>query len=177
MKKFLMALAGLISVAGTGHTAITANATVLASVTTVLSVALSGAPTNFTGVGASSTVLGNSAIVATNDGSGVTETYEVSIVDPTGPTWTSAGTPASDVYSLHGKFNSASPVGFNAAAAALLTTTPVLSSVTQFAGDQTAVNVPHLATRDLWLLFGAPTLSTFPLVQSITVVVTATLGS
>lgn len=176
MNRLGMAVVMVVGMASGAQAAVTANATVLASVTTVLSVALAGAPTNFQNVGASSTVLGNSAIVATNDGSGVTETYEMSLINPAGPTWI-AGTPASDVYSMHGMFNSVSPAGFDAAATHVLTTTPALSSVTQFAGDQTAVNVPHLATRDLWLRFGAPTLSTYPLVQSITIVVTATLGS
>lgn len=151
--------------------AATENMTVLASVSSVLSVALLGAPTNFTSVGAGSTVAADSAIVATNDGSGVTETYQLSIVNPAN--WTSSGTPASEVFSMYGQFNSTVPTAFTAANH-LLTTTPVLSTAVKFAGNQNALNVAHAATRDLWLRFDAPTLTAFTAVQSITVVVTAT---
>jgi hypothetical protein len=149
----------------------TANATVLASVSAVLSVALAGAPSNFNPVAAASVTVGNAAIVATNDGSGITETYEVSIADPAD--WTSAAAAGSDVFAMSGKFNALAPLAGSYGATHLLTTSPVLSSITQFAGDQSAVNVAHLATRNFWLRFSAPTITSFTAVQSITVVVTA----
>lgn len=164
-------MAVILALGGQAYAAATENMTVQASVSAVLSVALAGTPGNFTGVGAGSTVTADTPIVATNDGSGVTETYQVSIVDPAN--WTSAGTPASEVFSMYGQFNSVVPSLF-LAANHLLTTTPVLSTALQFAGDQDALNVAHLATRDLWLRFDAPTLTAFTAVQSITVVVTAT---
>jgi len=175
MRMTMTVMAVMMNLAGAAQAAVTANATVLASVAPTLSVALAGAPSNFNPVNAATTTVGNNAIVATNDGSGVTETYEVSLVNPAD--WTSAAAPTADVFSMYGKFNVLAPAVGTYAAGHLLTTTPVLSSGSQFAGDQTALNVAHLATRNLWLRFDAPTITSFTAVQSITIVVTATLGS
>jgi hypothetical protein len=171
MANVAVGMAMAMALGSRAEAAQTANATVLASVSSVLSVALAGSPSNFNPVAAASVTVGNSAIVATNDGSGITETYEVSLTDPAD--WTSAGAAGSDVYAMSGQFNVAAPLSGSYGASHLLTTTPVLSSITQFAGDQNAENVAHLATRNFWLRFSAPTITSFTAVQSITVVVTA----
>ena len=121
---------------------------------------------------AGSTTVSATAITVTNDGSGVNETYSLSLTNPSG--WTASQTAAgSETYVLNAAFsNLATGITWSEANDAL-STTPVVSTATKFAGDQTGVNVAYNAVRKLWFQFKAPTATSVSAEQSIVLTVTA----
>ncbi|MEZ4655551.1 MAG: hypothetical protein R3E12_18680 [Candidatus Eisenbacteria bacterium] len=139
-----------------------------------LSVSTTG-PIAFGTVGAGSETVSGSASTVTNDGN-VTETFSLSLTDPAG--WTAVqSAPGAEEYALLSMFNSTAPAAntFTYLDHAL-STTPVASSGTKFAGNETGLSVPATETRSLWLRFNAPTSTTVTTEQSITVTVTAAAG-
>jgi hypothetical protein len=123
----------------------------------------------------SQTVSADSSFV-TNDGN-VTETFSVSLTNPA--TWTAvqAAPSAAEEYALLALFNAARPAaGTFGYANHALSTTPVASSGTKFAGDQTGLSVAAAGTRSLWFRFNAPTSTAVTTQQSITVTITASAG-
>lgn len=127
-------------------------------------------------VSAGAIKLSTAGVTVANDGSGVAETYSLSLGNPSG--WTASQTAAGvDTYVLNAAFSSgvAGGITWNNAEHAL-STTPVASSATKFAGDQTGVSVPYNAVRKLWFQFKAPTATPIGTEQSITVTVTAQAG-
>lgn len=112
-----------------------------------------------------------SGITVTNDGSGITETYSLSLTNPSG--WTAAQAPGSETYALSAAFSdSVSGISWNAANHAI-STSSVAASSTKFAGDQTGANVAYNEGRKLWFKFEAPTATTVQTEQSIIVTITA----
>jgi len=116
-------------------------------------------------------------ITITNDGSGANETYSLSLANPGG--WTASDTAAgADTYVLNAAFDSTDgPTAWNVANHTL-TTSPVASGDTggKFAGDdQTGLNVPYDATRELWFQLIPPTSTTQTGTKSITITITAGL--
>ena len=123
---------------------------------------------------ASSTVSSGSSNVV-NDGN-TTETYSLNLTNPGG--WPAVeAAPSAEQYCLSAQFNVASPTGgsFTYANHAL-TTTPVVCTGTEFAGDQTGVSVPVSGARNLWLKFEAPASTSVTTEQTIVVTATATAG-
>jgi len=118
------------------------------------------------------TKVSSAGVTVTNDGSGVNETYSLSLTNPSG--WTASSTAAgTEIYVLDAGFaNSVSAIAWSEANHAL-STSAVLCSATKFAGDQTGINVPKDAARKLWFQFKAPTATTVTSEQSIVVTVTA----
>ncbi len=103
---------------------------------------------------AGTTVVAPTAIVITNTG-GVPVTMGLSVQSPAG--WTASTVESGfDTFVLNAAFASAADqITWNNACHAL-TTTNELSTVSQFAGDQTGVNIPLDGIRKLWLQFLAP---------------------
>lgn len=168
----MLAISGLVCT----QTAEAANpATITVTVTIQnLSVSVSG-PIAFGTVNAGTITVGSDSSEVTNDGN-ATETYSLDVSDPAGWASVQAATGA-DEYALHAQFNATQPtaVSFTYANHAL-TTTPVASGASKFAGDQTGLSVPASGVRYLWLKFEAPSSSTVFTQQSITVTVTAAAG-
>ena len=127
---------------------------------------------SFGSVAAGSTTVSSAGATVTNNGSGVNETYSLSVTDPSG--WTASQTAAgAETYVLNTAFsNLASGVTWGEANHAL-STSPVVSTATKFAGDQTGVAVPYNAARKLWFQFKAPTATNVGTEQSIVITVTA----
>lgn len=123
-------------------------------------------------VSAGGTKVSAAAVTVINDGSGVNETYSLSLTNPTG--WTASQTAAgAEVYVLNAAFsNAVSGITWDVANHAL-SNSAVVCSATKFAGDQTGVSVPYNATRKLWFQFKAPTATTVGTEQSIVVTITA----
>lgn len=115
------------------------------------------------------------AVTVTNDGSGVNETYSLSLANPAG--WTASQTALGvETYVLNTAFsNAVSGITWDVSNHAL-STTPIVCSASKFAGDQTGVSVPYNGIRKLWFQFKAPTVTTVGTEQSIVVTVTAQAG-
>ena len=102
-----------------------------------------------------STTVSSSGVTVTNTGSGIDETYSLSLTDPSG--WTASQTAAgSETYVLNAAFDSDGSLTWSTANHAL-STTPTACTATKFAGDQDGVGVAKDATRTLWFQFLAPT--------------------
>ena len=140
-----------------------------------LSVSATGPVAFGTVVAGSQTVSGAGSTV-TNDGN-VTETYSLSLTNPS--TWTAvqAAPSSAEEYALLAQFSSAAPTAASFTYANFaLSTTPVTCSATKFAGDQTGLSVAASGTRSLWFRFNAPTSTSVTTQQNITVTLTASAG-
>jgi hypothetical protein len=115
------------------------------------------------------------AVTVTNNGSGVNETYSLSLANPAG--WTASQTAAgADTYVLDAVFD-ADGTGITwSDANQALSITPTVCSASKFAGDQTGVSVPYSSARKLWFQFKAPTATAVSAEQSIVITVTAQSG-
>ena len=145
------------------------------TIASTLSVNITETEYQFGTVNAGSTTASSTGVTVTNNGSGINETYSLSLTNPSG--WTASQTAAgANTYVLNAALsNLVTGITWSAANHAL-STTPVVCSATKFAGDQTGVSVPYNATRKLWFQFLAPTTSTVATEQAITVTVTAQAG-
>lgn len=123
-------------------------------------------------VAAGSTTVSAAGVTVTNNGSGINETYSLSLTNPSG--WTASQTaPGAETYVLNSAFD-ADGTGITwLETNHALSTTPVACSATKFAADQTGLNVPYNSARKLWFQFKAPTSTSVGTQQSITVTVTA----
>ncbi len=123
-------------------------------------------------VNTGATKASTSAVTVTNDGSGINETYSVSLTNPSD--WTAVQDAAGvEKYILNAVFDSdGSSITWSEANHAL-STTATAASTTKFAADQTGVNVPYNSARKLWFQFKAPTATTVSTEQSIVVTITA----
>jgi hypothetical protein len=139
-----------------------------------LSVSASGPVAFGTVVSGSSSVSGSASTV-TNDGN-VTETYSLSLTNPSG--WTAVqASPGAEQYALCAQFNSAAPTGLSFTYGNhALSTTSAAASGTKFAGDQTGLSVATSGTRSLWFRFDAPASTAVATQQNISVTVTAAAG-
>jgi hypothetical protein len=147
--------------------------TVLVKVTVLasLSVDITESEINLGSVSIGSNAVSLSGVTVTNTGSGVAETYSLSLADPAG--WTASQTAAAaDKYVLNAAFDSAGSVTWNTANHAL-SATPVVCTSTKFAAIQTGVAVPYNSTRTLWFQFLAPTSTAVNTERAITVTITA----
>lgn len=118
------------------------------------------------------TVETTGGITITNNGSGLNETYSLNLTEPSG--WTSSTTAAGvDTYVLNAAFD-ADGTGITwLAANHALTTSPVASDATKFAGDQTGLSVLYNAERELWFQLVPPTSTTQTGTKSISITITA----
>lgn len=108
-------------------------------------------------------------VIVTNVGTPAT--YALNLLNPAA--WTASQTAAgNEAYVLNAAFNSDSSITWNMADHAL-SDTPVICSLSKFAGNENGVNVPAAAIRHLWLQFNAPTDSIVDTVQTIKILVTA----
>jgi hypothetical protein len=125
-------------------------------------------------ISAGGTVVSGAGVTVTNDGSGIAETYSLSLANPAG--WTASQTaPGSETYVLNAAFSSVvAGITWNVTNQAL-STSAVASTAIKFAGDQTGVSVPYGApgVRKLWFQFKAPTATSINTQQAIAVMVTA----
>lgn len=124
-------------------------------------------------IAAGQTKLSTTGVTVTNDGSGVSETYSLSLTEPSGG-WTASQTAAGvETYVLNAAFDvDGAGISWSNANHALSTgVTPCTES--KFAGDQIGVGVLYNTTRKLWFQFMAPTVTTVNTEQSIVVTVTA----
>jgi hypothetical protein len=169
----LVAVACLILVPASAQAALSATIDVTVTIQN-LSVSATG-PIAFGVVTAASQTVSTLASTVTNDGN-VTETYSLNLTDPAGWTAVSAA-PGVDEYALLSIFNVAQPaVGdFNYADHAL-TTLPVSSSATQFAGTQSGLSLAAGTISSLWLRFDAPTSTLVTTQQTIVLTITAAAG-
>ena len=120
---------------------------------------------------AGQTKVSATAVTVTNDGSGVNETYSLSLANPSG--WTAGSAPGTETYVLNAAFsNNVTGITWDPAQDAL-STSVVAASATKFAGDYTGAAVPYNGVRKLWFQFKAPTATTVGTEQSIAVTITA----
>jgi len=119
-----------------------------------------------------SAVASTGGIRITNDGSGLNETYSLNLTNPSG--WTASTAAGADTYVLNAAFDPDGTITWSATNHAL-TTLPVPSTDTKFAGDQTGVAVPYNAERKLWFQFTPPTRSTLTGTKNISITITAGL--
>lgn len=145
------------------------------TVTPSLSVSITETALTIGSVVAGITSVSTAGVTVTNDGSGVNETYSLSLTNPAG--WTASQTAAGvETYVLNAAFDS-DGIGITwSNTNHALSTTPTASSATKFSGDQTGVSVPFNAIRKLWFQFKAPTATTVGTEQSIAVTITAQAG-
>lgn len=136
-----------------------------------LSVDISEAELSLGSVNVGSTTVSAAGVTVTNNGSGIAETYSLSLSNPSG--WTASQTAAGlETYVLNAAFDADGSLSWDAANQGL-STVPVACSATQFSGDQTGEAVPYNQARTLWFQFAAPTATTVTTEQGITVTVTA----
>jgi hypothetical protein len=158
--------------ASTTYAASSDSLTVKVTVAPSISVSITESELQLGSVTAGGTKLSTAGVTVTNDGSGVNETYSVSLTNPAG--WTASQTAAGvEIYVLNAAFDAdGTGITWNNANHAL-STTPVPCSATKFAADQTGVSVAYNATRKLWFQFKAPTATTIGTEQGIVVTITA----
>ena len=169
----ILALAFTV-IAGTAFAANPATISVTVTIQN-LSVAASG-PVAFGTVVAGSQTVSTAGSTVTNDGN-VTETYSVSLTNPSSWTAVQAAPSSAENYALLAQFNSTAPTAASFTYANhALSTTSVASSATKFAGDQTGLSVAASGTRLAWFRFNAPTSTAVTTQQSITVTLTASAG-
>lgn len=176
LPRVLVALAAVLSL-GVSSMAMAANPATISVTVTIqnLSVSATG-PVAFGTVVAGSQTVSSSGSTVTNDGN-VTETYSLSLTNPS--TWTAvqAAPSSAEEYALLAQFNSSAPTaGSFTYADHALSTTSTASSGTKFAGGQTGLSVAAGAPRTLWFRFNAPTSTSVTTQQTITVTVTAAAG-
>jgi len=169
---FCMAVAICVFMAQPVFAASTDTLAITVTVSSVLGVNITEGTLALGSVGAGGTVASPTGVTITNTGSGINETFQISVANPSG--WTASQTAAGvDTYVLNAAFDSdGAGITWNPANHAL-STTAVSSSATKFAGDATGVAVPYNAARKLWFQFKAPTQSSVTTQQSITLTVTA----
>lgn len=172
MKKYFLAFAILFLFTSSVYAASSDSVAVKVTITPSISVSITEDSLSLGSVDAGATKISTSAVTVTNNGSGVNETYSLSLANPSG--WTASQAAAGvETYVLDAAFSaSVSGITWSETNHAL-STTPVVSSSTKFAGDQTGTNVPYNATRKLWFQFKAPTATSVSAEQSIVVTVTA----
>lgn len=130
--------------------------TITVSVSSKLSVELSGNNVALGTVAAGSTTVSSQPVIVRNNGSGIAEVYTLS--HSTSGDWTSATTPEAETFVLNAAFAESS------AGASFAHVDSVVSD-----------SVPYDATRKLWFEFKAPTSTATANEQSIAVTVTAQL--
>ncbi len=142
------------------------------TITPSISVSITEDTLTLGSVVAGSATVSATGVTVTNNGSGVNETYSLSLTNPSG--WTASQTAAgSETYVLNAAFsNLVTGITWGEANDAL-STTPVVSTAAKFAGDQTGVGVARNAARKLWFQFKAPTTTSVSTEQSIVLTVTA----
>jgi len=171
MRKVLLGLLMAVMCMGLAHAASSDTIAVKVTIIASLSVDITESELSLGSVNVGTTTASPTAITVTNNGSGVAETYSLSLTNPSG--WTASQTAAgSEAYVLNAAFNSDDSVTWDNAAHAL-SVAPVVSTADKFAGDQTGAAVPHGAVRNLWFQFLSPTATGVTDEQSITVTVTA----
>lgn len=178
MKKMILAVAALVAVSGGANAAATITADVYAQIDSTLSIAItSNTAYDFGVVSAGSTVIQGSGFVIQNNGGGQDETLSLSAA-VLGADWTLlqvGGPTGANQVALDAMFNAAIPAASTdfTQATDRLTNTPVAANASNFAGDQTGLSVPHLASRTLWTLLSAPASSSVATKQQMVITITA----
>ena len=169
---FAAALATGLLISGAAFGASSDSVSVTVTITQEISINIVEATVALGTLAKGSTAVSSTSAEVVNDGSGITETYSLSLTNPGG--WT-AGTPGLDTYRLAAMFNTTQPASGDYATIANfeLTTTPQASTGTKFAGNQAGASVPWDESRYLWFRFEAPTATAVATEQDITVTVTA----
>lgn len=164
--------AGLVIEASLAYAGSSDSLTVKVTVTPSISVNITETELLLGNIAAGATKVSTAAVTVTNNGSGVAETYSLSLVNP--PGWTASQTATgAEVYVLNAAFSSAvSGIAWDNAKHAIPTTPDVCTPV-RFAGDQTGAAVPYNAVRKLWFQFNAPTSTAVATEQGIVVTITA----
>lgn len=123
-------------------------------------------------VATGATAVSTTPVIVTNNGTGISESYSLSLTNPAG--WTASQTNAgAETYVLNAGFsNAVSGISWDNADHALSTTSQAATDV-KFAGDQTGSQVPYNAVRKLWFQFKAPTVTTVNAEQNIIITITA----
>ena len=176
MRRTLISIAAFVALSAPQPTHAANPASISVTVTIQsLSVSAIGSISFGTVVAGSQTV-SSSASTVTNDGN-VTETFSLSLTNPSVWTAVQAAPSAPEEYALLSQFSTSAPLAatftyLNHA----LSTTSVASTLIKFAGDLTGLTVAPSASRSLWFLFNAPTSTSVTTQQTITVIVTAAAG-
>lgn len=102
----------------------------------------------------------------------VTYRLQVEAITP-GTPWVIAASPGADAVTVKARFNTVQPALGDFVAGDTLTTFPVTSTPTKFAGNQTGVNVPLTEGRLLWFKLSMPTSTSVENQQQIRVTVYA----
>ena len=146
--------------------------TVKVTVSAAISISISDSAVSLGSVSAGSTKASTAAVTVTNNGSGINETYSLSLANPSG--WTASQTAAgADTYVLCAAFSNLDTGIIWGLTNHALSITPVACSATKFSGDQNGVSVLYNSTRKLWFQFKSPTASSVSTEQGIVVTITA----
>lgn len=150
----------------------TGTVTIKVTIAPSISISLSENAVSLGSLAAGGAALSTTPITVKNNGSGINETYSLSLTNPAG--WTASQSVAgAEEFVLNAAFSDSSTgIAWDTAEHAL-STAPVSATSTKFAGDQTGRNVPYNAARKLWFQFKAPTATTVNSEQSIVVTITA----
>lgn len=129
------------------------------------------------GIAAGSVTPSATGVTVTNNGSGVAETYSLSLTDPA-LKWKAvitdaARTAEAEKYILNTAFATGKDKVTWDDAKHALSTIPTPCTATKFAGDQNGVAVPYNTPKTLWFQFKAPIATEVGTEQGITVTVTA----
>ena len=177
MKKWIAVVIGAVVMVGICSTgafaANTANFNVTVSIAASADITVTaGGPVDFGVKSTNSSAVSSSAIVIKNTGSGSAQTYSLNLTDPL--VWRSVTTvPGVDQYRLSAAFDSAG-TGVTWGTSQALTTTSVAASATQFAGNQTGLNVAYNDSRSIWLKMETPSSTSSTSQKTIGVTITAT---
>lgn len=175
MKRVLGILIGVVVVIAVAAVAAFAGSSATINVTVSIaqqaSISVTGGPVDFGTMSIGGSAVSSSAVVVTNNGSGGSETYSLSLVNPSG--WTAVTTaPGADQYRLSSAFDGTGTVTWNPTNHAL-TTSSQASGATKFAGSETGTAVPYNADRHLYLKLETPSTTSASGSKTIQILITA----
>ena len=166
----------LVTAVYSGAFAATNSATidVTVSITQEASISVTGGPVAFGAMKIGGSAVSTTPIVIKNNGTGGTETYSLSLVNPS--VWTAVTTaPGIDQYRLCSAFDATGTILTWDPAVHALTTSSQASTLTKFAGSEKGAAVPYNEDRHLYLKLETPSATSSPSSKTIQVMVTASV--
>jgi len=163
----------IMAFSGSAFAASSATINVTVSIAAEASISVTGGAVGFSSMGVGASAVSTTPVVIKNNGSGGSETYSLSLVNPS--VWTAVTTtPGAEQYRLSSAFDADGNLTWDPVNQALTAASQV-STTTRFAGDETGAGVPFNAERHLYFKIETPSTTSSVGQKTIQVVVTASV--
>lgn len=129
---------------------------------------------DFGAVTGGSTTVSTTTFDISHSGTGLTETFNISLANPAGWTAVTTGAPGLDQFELDAQLNFPGAPGAWTSANHAISTVSTAATASKFAGNQTGMTLAPGNVRNMWVRFLAPTSTTVVTKQRIVVTISAT---